>query len=127
MNAIKYGVRLFRLQGPGGQYQFPRCGSSEAGTKWKLGQTCIPYIDACMRELNQTGWIPYHKRKTVACFLCHDLLVDWRVGGFHFEEMLLDYDVAMNYGNWIFSARVDKDYDGTNWRSPGHEDTIENI
>merc|ERR1740139_667457 len=63
-----------------------------------------------MRELNQTGWLPYHKRKTVACFLCHDLAVDWRLGGVHFEKVLLDYDVAMNYGNWTFCARVDKSY-----------------
>jgi hypothetical protein len=131
INAIKYGVRLFRLQGPGGQYQFPRCGNSEAATKWKLGQTGIPYIDACMRELNQTGWIPYHKRKTVACFLCHDLLVDWRVGGFHFEEMLLDYDVAMNYGNWTFCARVDKPYGdryaAQGFRDPEHNSLLKSI
>ena len=26
---------------------------------------------------------------------------DWRIGAFHFEDVLLDYDVAMNYGNWV--------------------------
>merc|ERR1719375_2747640 len=123
-NAIKYGVKLFRLQGPGGQAQFPRCGSSQRALAWKEGRTGVPYIDACMRELNQTGWLPYHKRKTVACFLCHDLEVDWRLGAFHFEEVLLDYDVAMNYGNWIFCARVDKTYDSKyaaqGWRDREH-------
>lgn len=121
INAIKFGVKLFRLQGPGGQVQFPRCGSSKNALAWKEGKTGVPYIDACMRELNKTGWLPYHKRKTVACFLCHDLEVDWRVGGFHFEEVLLDYDVAMNYGNWVFCARVDKHY-GDKRAAQGYRD-----
>ena len=59
-----------------------------------------------MRELNQTGWLAYKGRKTVATFLAHDLWIDWRIGGFHFEEVLLDYDVAMNYGNRGRSGHV---------------------
>jgi len=31
---------------------------------------------------------------------------DWRAGAFYFEEVLLDYDCAMNYGNWVTVARV---------------------
>lgn len=31
---------------------------------------------------------------------------DWRIGAFHFEEVLLDYDVAMNYGNWVVVAEA---------------------
>merc|ERR1740138_128101 len=126
LNAIKFHRKLFWLQGPGKQNTVWKT-DHEAAEKWKTGRTGVPYIDAVMRELNTTGWISYAARKTVACFLVHDLWIDWRLGGFHFEEMLLDYDVAMNYGNWIFCARVDKDYDGTNWRSPGHEDAVENI
>jgi hypothetical protein len=121
INALKYQTHLFRLSGPGHQIQFPRAGGSPFAQRWKHGQTGVPYIDACMRELNQTGWIPYHKRKTVACFLCHDLQVDWRFGGFHFEEVLLDYDVAMNYGNWTFCARVDKPY-GDRYTAAAHRD-----
>jgi hypothetical protein len=84
-----------------------------------------------MRELNKTGWLPYHKRKTVACFLAHDLKVDWRLGGFHFEEVLLDYDVAMNYGNWTFCARVDKTYKdkyaAAGFRDPEHNAILGSI
>jgi len=84
-----------------------------------------------MRELNKTGWLPYHKRKTVACFLCHDMEVDWRFGAFHFEEVLLDYDVAMNYGNWTFCARVDKPYgdrySAMGYRDPEHQSSLKSI
>lgn len=68
----------------------------------------MPYIDACMRELRQSGWLAYKGRKTVGHFLVFALGVDWRIGAFYFEEVLLDYDCAMNYGNWITVARVDK-------------------
>jgi deoxyribodipyrimidine photo-lyase len=131
LNAIKYKTWLFRLQGPGGQHQMSLLGSSIQAERWAKAQTGIPYIDACMRELNQTGWIAYHSRKTVACFLSHDLLVDWRFGGFHFEEVLLDYDVAMNYGNWSFCVRVDKPYESVyaaeGWRDGEHRNVIKAI
>ena len=56
------------------------------------------------------------------------LLVDWRFGGMHFEEVLLDYDVAMNYGNWTFCVHVDSAYThgplgrytAKDWRDPTH-------
>jgi deoxyribodipyrimidine photo-lyase len=131
LNAIQYQTHLFRLQGPGNQHQMSRTGTSQLATLWKTGQTGVPYIDACIRELNQTGWSAYHRRKTMACFLCHDLMVDWRLGGFHFEEVLLDYDVAMNYGNWSFCARVDKSYQtafaASGFRDPDHQSVLKNI
>jgi len=130
-NALKYQTHLFRLQGPGNQHQMSRTGDSKHAKLWKAGQTGVPYIDACIRELNQTGWSAYHRRKTMACFLSHDLMVDWRLGGFHFEEVLLDYDVAMNYGNWSFCARVDKPYNSnlaaSGFRDPEHSSLMKNI
>lgn len=129
LNAIKHHRRFYWLQGPGMQNMIWKQGPAAAETaeRWKTGRTGIPYIDACMRELNETGWIAYKSRKTVATFLAHDLWIDWRVGAFHFEEMLLDYDVAMNYGNWGFCARVDKDYGGRKWQTGTHESLVETL
>ena len=36
--------------------------------------------------------------------LCKDLGLDWRQGGDLFEHLLLDYDVASNWGNWVAAA-----------------------
>lgn len=121
LNAIKYHRRLYWLQGPGKQNNVWKT-NPEHAEAWKTGQTGVPYIDASMRELNQTGWLAYKGRKTCAAFLGIDMWIDWRIGAFHFEEMLLDYDVAMNYGNWVTCVRVDKNYGGMSWRSPTHED-----
>lgn len=107
LNAIHWGRRLFWLQGPG-RIERPWTSEPSLVEAWKLGKTGVPYIDACMRELRQTGWLAYKGRKTAGHFLVFDLGVDWRVGAYHYEEVLLDYDVAMNYGNWVTVAKVDK-------------------
>lgn len=108
LNAIHWHRRLFWLQGPG-RVERPWSSDPEKVASWKQGKTGVPYIDACIRELNQTGWLAYKGRKTAGFFLVFDMGIDWRIGAFHYEEFLLDYDVAMNYGNWVTVARVDKE------------------
>ena len=36
--------------------------------------------------------------------LIHELRVDWRRGADYFESLLVDYDVASNWGNWVAAA-----------------------
>ncbi len=72
----------------------------ELFTKWCLGQTGYPIVDAGMRQLNQTGFMHNRVRMICASFLCKDLLVDWRWGADYFAKKLLDYDLASNNGNW---------------------------
>lgn len=72
--------------------------------KWQEGQTGMPIIDALMRELTLTGFMPNRGRMIVACYFAMDLKQDWRYGAHYFEEKLLDHDVCSNYGGWAFSA-----------------------
>jgi len=72
--------------------------------KWSQGQTGVPFVDANMRELLQTGWMSNRGRQNVASFLVHDLHIDWRRGAEWFESMLLDHDVCSNYANWNSAA-----------------------
>jgi len=67
---------------------------------WKSGNTGFPIIDACMRQLNETGYMHNRGRMTVAHFLIKILLVDWKIGEQYFAEKLTDYDPASNNGNW---------------------------
>ena len=39
-------------------------------------------------------------RMITASFLVKDLHIDWRVGEKHFARQLIDYDPAVNNGNW---------------------------
>jgi deoxyribodipyrimidine photo-lyase len=77
--------------------------------KWKTGNTGIPFIDASMHKLNATGYISNFSRQMVAGYLVRDLEVDWKKGAAYFEEKLIDYSPASNWGNWAFVAGLGHD------------------
>ncbi|WP_158666490.1 cryptochrome/photolyase family protein [Salinibacter altiplanensis] len=78
--------------------------------RWHEGTTGVPFVDAGMRELRDTGYMHNRARMVVASFLTKDLLVDWRWGAQHFARTLTDYDPAVNAGNWQWAASVGTDY-----------------
>ncbi|NBP59406.1 hypothetical protein EBU71_23190, partial [bacterium] len=67
---------------------------------WMKGKTGFPVVDACMRQLNATGWMHNRGRLIASSFLVKTLLIDWRFGEQYFAKHLVDYDVASNNGNW---------------------------
>lgn len=63
--------------------------------KWCYGRTGVPFIDANMRELKETGYMSNRGRQNVASFFTRDMgHQDWRLGAEWFESYLLDYDVV---------------------------------
>jgi deoxyribodipyrimidine photo-lyase len=76
---------------------------------WKEGRTGYPIVDAGMRQLKEEGWIHNRIRMIVASFLTKDLLIDWRMGDRHFFDYLIDYDEAVDIGNWQWTASVGPD------------------
>lgn len=77
--------------------------------QWCTGHTGHQLVDACMRELNECGWMSNRGRQIVASFLTKDLCIDWRYGAEYFESQLIDYDTASNWGNWQYAAGVGTD------------------
>ena len=71
---------------------------------WKNGTTGFPLVDAGMRQLNTTGWMHNRVRMVVADFLVKLLHIDWRIGEKYFATHLIDYDIALNNGNWQWQA-----------------------
>lgn len=71
---------------------------------WRDGRTGFPIVDAGLRELRATGYMHNRVRMIVASFLVKDLHCDWRHGERHFAEQLVDYDPAINNGNWQWAA-----------------------
>ena len=69
---------------------------------WKEGRTGFPVVDACMRQLNATGYMHNRGRLIVASFLIKTLMIDWRWGEKYFATKLVDYDVASNSQNWLW-------------------------
>ncbi len=72
--------------------------------KWCEGKTGFPIVDAGMRQLNETGFMHNRVRMIVGSFLTKDLLIDWRWGEKYFAQKLIDYDPAVNNGNWQWVA-----------------------
>jgi deoxyribodipyrimidine photo-lyase len=72
--------------------------------RWCDGETGYPFVDAGMRELNETGFMHNRVRMLVGSFLCKHLLIDWRLGEAYFAKKLLDYEMASNVGNWQWVA-----------------------
>lgn len=74
--------------------------------KWCRGQTGFPIVDAGMRELITTGYMHNRVRMIVASFLVKDLHIDWRWGERFLANHLVDYDPAVNNGNWQWAASI---------------------
>jgi deoxyribodipyrimidine photo-lyase len=72
--------------------------------RWCAGQTGYAFVDAGMRELNESGYMHNRVRMIVAGFLCKHLLIDWRWGEAYFAKKLLDYELSSNNGNWQWAA-----------------------
>ncbi|QXV65361.1 DASH family cryptochrome [Mucilaginibacter achroorhodeus] len=104
----KHGQQFFRSEGFGSAPDIAD-NQDELFERWKNGQTGEPYIDAAMHQLNATGYLSNYARQAVAAYLIKDLQVDWTKGALYFEETLIDYSPASNWGNWAFMAGVGND------------------
>ena len=80
--------------------------AEEMLARWKGGMTGVPLVDANMRELASTGFMSNRGRMNVASYLIKNLGLDWRLGADHFESLLLDYDICINWGNWMGMGTV---------------------
>ncbi len=106
--AIKHGANLFRRDG----VQRKRRQTTFYGHRFKAwceGNTEYPIVNAAMNQLRETGYISNRARQLVASCFVNELELDWRYGAAWFEEQLIDYDVASNYGNWQYLAGVGAD------------------
>ncbi len=105
----KYGNTFFKPQGFKKDGFSLRLENTAALQNWKDGQTGQPLVDACMQELNTTGYINQIARQLVATYLVKELGLNWVLGAAYFEEQLIDYCPASNWGNWAAVAGVGND------------------
>lgn len=84
--------------------RFPVRDAPEAVEAWRRGRTGYPIVDAGMREIWATGWMPNRLRLIAGSFLAKHLLTDWRLGERWFWDTLVDADPANNPLNWQWIA-----------------------
>ncbi|MDZ4082415.1 MAG: DASH family cryptochrome [Bdellovibrionales bacterium] len=109
--ALRVGKTLFQLNGPNGKR--PQTVDEDLAKtrfeKWSRGETESDFINANMRELVETGWMSNRGRQNVASYLAKTLEVPWTLGADFFERHLVDYDAAVNWGNWNYFSGVGRD------------------
>jgi len=64
---------------------------------WLLGQTGIPFLDACMRCLHKSGWLNFRMRAMVVSFAVYNLWIDWKTLAPYLAQLFLDYEPGIHY------------------------------
>lgn len=111
-NALKHGSALFTkggIQSPAGSKKEIDIEKCDDAQKWCKGETGEPLIDACMKELLDTGYLSNRGRKCLSAYFVKKMGSDWRLGASWFEHLLIDFDPCNNYGNWNFQSGIGHD------------------
>ncbi|MCH2167387.1 MAG: deoxyribodipyrimidine photo-lyase/cryptochrome family protein [Oceanicola sp.] len=64
---------------------------------WEAGETGLPFVDACMRFLNATGWLNFRMRSMVMAVASYHLWLDWRATGLHLSRQFTDYEPGIHW------------------------------
>ncbi|MEM7258487.1 MAG: FAD-binding domain-containing protein, partial [Pseudomonadota bacterium] len=64
---------------------------------WISGQTGFPFVDACRRYLNHTGWINFRMRAMLMSFAAYHLWLHWREPGLYLARAFTDYEPGIHW------------------------------
>lgn len=64
---------------------------------WAKGETGLPFLDACMRYLNATGWLNFRMRAMVTSVASYHLWLDWRETGAVLARRFTDYEAGIHW------------------------------
>lgn len=64
---------------------------------WIEGRTGFPFLDACMRSLQATGWLPFRMRAMVMAFATYHLWMDWKLPAARLAALFTDFEPGIHY------------------------------
>jgi len=64
---------------------------------WIKGETGIPFIDACMRCLQATGWMNFRMRAMLVSFASYHLWQPWQASGTLLARAFTDYEPGIHW------------------------------
>ncbi len=73
---------------------------------WQQGRTGYPLVDACMRCVNETGYLNFRMRAMVVSFLTHHLWQPWKPGSLWLAKQFLDFEPGIHYPQFQMQAGV---------------------
>lgn len=71
--------------------------NAEAFEAWARGETGWPFVDACMRMLQHTGWINFRMRAMLMAVASYQLWLHWREPGLHLARLFTDYEPGIHW------------------------------
>ncbi|WP_299654092.1 cryptochrome/deoxyribodipyrimidine photo-lyase family protein [uncultured Tateyamaria sp.] len=75
----------------------PRTPDAARLAAWEKGETGIPFVDACMRYLDATGWMNFRMRSMLMAVASYHLWLDWRVTGLHLARQFTDFEPGIHW------------------------------
>ncbi|HFB2047837.1 MAG: deoxyribodipyrimidine photo-lyase [Hyphomicrobiaceae bacterium] len=64
---------------------------------WRNGETGLPFVDACMRYLDATGWLNFRMRAMLTAVSSYHLWLHWRLPGLHLARKFIDYEAGIHW------------------------------
>lgn len=64
---------------------------------WSVGETGLPFVDACMRYLAATGWLNFRMRSMLMAVASYHLWLDWRATGPVLARRFTDYEPGIHW------------------------------
>jgi deoxyribodipyrimidine photo-lyase len=64
---------------------------------WANGETGLPFVDACMRCLRQTGWLNFRMRAMLMAVASYHLWLPWRASGEVVARYFTDYEPGIHW------------------------------
>ena len=80
-----------------GYHKLKKSISKKYQDAWKSGQTGFPLVDACMRCLNETGYLNFRMRALTVSFFTHILWQPWQDATTHLSQMFLDFEPGIHF------------------------------
>lgn len=73
---------------------------------WEKGETGFPLVDACMRCVNETGYLNFRMRAMLVSFLVYHLWQPWKRGALHLGKQFLDFEPGIHYPQFQMQSGV---------------------
>ena len=68
--------------------------------RWIKGRTGYPFLDACMRMLDQTGWLNFRMRAMAAAFSSYHLWSHWKRPAEALARAFVDFEPGIHYAQF---------------------------
>ena len=87
----------WRNMHPGLEDLRPKTADQTPLEAWARGETGVPFIDACMRCLIETGWMNFRMRAMLVSFASYHLWQPWQASGQILARLFTDYEPGIHW------------------------------